>query len=248
MALNLLRQVAVAVALVVMLWSNLGGGGDGRDEANRSPEMYTAYPTAFSPAPYTFAVWAPIFLGCIALTVYQSLPAMRHDLRFQTLGWLVAVAFLLTAATAYTPIGISNAVITALVIALALAYVTAARAEPQSTGFAWCVRIPIALFLGWCTVATILNGCQFAVSRGFPVGPVAAALLIGIAATAGVGAVLRWHELTFGLVLVWAFWGIVAAQPGASPILLAAAAGSVALLGAMAFALRGGPGAPGVGP
>jgi len=246
MVSDLLRQMAVVVALVFMLWSNLGGGG--RDDENLAPDMYTAYPTAFSPAPYTFAVWAPIFLGCIALAVYQGLPAMRHDSRFQTLGWLVAVAFLLTAATAYTPIGISNAVITALVIALALAYVTAARTEPQSTGFAWCVRIPLALFLGWCTVATILNGCQFAVSRGFPVGSVAAALLIAIVATAGVGAVLRWHELTFGLVLVWAFWGIVAAQPGASPILLAAAAGSVALLGAMAFALRRGPGAPVDGP
>jgi hypothetical protein len=246
MVSNLLRQVAVAVALVFMLWSNLGGGG--RDDENRAPEMYTAYPTAFSPAPYTFAVWAPIFLGCIALTVYQGLSVMRHDSRFQTLGWLVAVAFLLTAATAYTPIGISNAVITALTIALALAYVTAARAEPQTTGFAWCVRIPIALFLGWCAVATILNGCQFAVSRGFPVGPVSAAVLIAIAATAGVGAVLRWHELTFGLVLVWAFWGIVAAQPGASPILVATAVGSIALLGAMAVAWRGAPGAPVAGP
>ena len=246
MVSNLLRQVAVAIALVFMLWSNLGGGG--RDEANRSPEMYTAYPTAFSPAPYTFAVWAPIFLGCIALTVYQGLPAMRHDSRFQTLGWLVAVAFLLTAATAYTPIGISNAVITALVIALALAYLTAARAEPQTAGFAWCVRIPLALFLGWCAVATILNGCQFAVSLGFPVGPVPAALLIAIAATAGVGAVLRWHELTFGLVLVWAFWGIVAAQPGVQPILVASVAGSVALLGAMAFTMRGVPGATVAGP
>jgi len=246
MVSDLLRQMAVVVALVFMLWSNLGGGG--RDDENLAPDMYTAYPTAFSPAPYTFAVWAPIFLGCIALTVYQGRPAMRHDSRFQTLGWLVAVAFFLTAATAYTPIGISNVVITALVIALALAYVTAARAEPQTTGFAWCVRIPIALFLGWCTVATILNGCQFAVSRGFPVGPVSAAVLIAIAATAGVGAVLRWHELTFGLVLVWAFWGIVAAQPGKAPILLATVAGSVALLGAMAATIRSGPGEPVTGP
>lgn len=235
--LDVLRQVAVAVALVIMLWTNLGGGG--RAAGDREPEMYVAFPTAFSPAPYTFAIWAPIFLGCLALTVYQGLPSMRHDPRFRTLGWFVAAAFLLTALTAYTPIGVSNAVITGLVVALALAYREAARGEPQTTGFVWLVRLPLAIFVTWCTVATILNACQFAVSQGWPVGPVPAAVLIVLAAMLGVVVVLRERDVAIGLVLVWAFWGIVAARPGALPVVIAASVATLALLAAVVAARLG---------
>jgi hypothetical protein len=241
--LVMVRQIAVAACLVVMLWTNLAGGG-GSPEGNREPGMYTAFPTAFSPAPYTFAVWAPIFLGCIALAVYQAMPAMRHDPRFGLLGWLVAAAFLLTALTAYTPIGVSNVVITALLAALVLAYRQAARAEPQTAAFVWCVRLPLAIFTAWCTVATILNACQWAVSQGWPVGPVPAAALIGLAAAVGVAVVVQQREVAFGLVLMWAFWGIVAARPEASVVVGAAAAATLALVGAAAYAWWGGSGSP----
>lgn len=240
---DVLRQVAVAASLVVMLWTNLAGDG-GRADGDPDPGMYTAFPTAFSPAPYTFAVWAPIFLGCIALTAYQGLPSMRQDPRFHPLGWVVAAAFLLTALTAYTPIGVSNAVITGLLVALALAYREAVRAEPQTAGFAWCVRLPLAIFAAWCTVATILNACQWAVSRGWPVGPASAAALIGLAALLGVAVVVQLREVAFGLVLVWAFWGIVAARPEASAVVGATAVATLALAGAAAYAWWGGSGSP----
>lgn len=243
---DVLRQTAVAIALVFMLWSNLGGGG--RAGGDDTPEMYTSYPTAFSPAPYTFAVWAPIFLGCIALTVFQGLPSMRHDPRFHTLGWLVALAFLYTGATAYTPIGVSNVAITGLLVSLALAYRLAARAEPQTTAFVWCVRIPLAIFVAWTTVATILNGCQLAVSLGWPVGAIPAAVLVGVAAAAGVWGVLQYREAAIGLVLVWAFWGIVAARPGSPVVLVAASVGTLALLAAVisaAWGMTGRPTVPG---
>lgn len=241
--LEMVRQIAVAACLVVMLWTNLAGGG-GNPEGDREPGMYTAFPTDFSPAPYTFTVWAPIFLGCIALAVYQALPALRHDPRFGLLGWLVAAAFLLTALTAYTPIGVSNVVITALLAALALAYRQAAGAEPQTAAFLWCVRLPLAIFTAWCTVATILNACQWAVSQGWPVGQVPAAALIGIAAAVGVAVVVQQREVAFGLVLVWAFWGIVAARPEASAVVGAATVATLALVGAAAYAWWGGSGSP----
>ncbi len=238
--LELLRQVVVTACLAVMLWTNLAGGG--RVDGDREPEMYSAFPTAFSPAPFTFAIWGPIFLGCVALTVYQALPTMRHDARFQTLGWYVAGAYLLTALTAFTPIGTSNVVITGLLVMLSLAYRESLRAEPHTVAFTWCVRLPLAIFLAWCTVATILNACQFAVSQGRPVGPASAAVLIGIASVIGIAVVIASKEVAFGIVLVWAFWGIVAARPEASSIVLAAMVGSLVLLAAMTYAWWGGPG------
>ena len=240
--MDFLRQVTVAVSLVLMLWTNLA---DGRADRVREPGMYTEFPTAFSPAPFTFAVWVPIFLGCIALTVYQGVSSLRQDPQLHAVGWLVAAAFFLTALTAYTPIGISNIVITGLLLVLALAYREAVRVEPQTLGFAWCVRLPIAMFLAWSTVATILNACQLAVSHGWSVGPIPAAVLIGLATAVGVFVVGQWREAAFGIVLIWAFWGIVAARPGASVVVVAAVAGTIALVAATVFAWRGGDGSLG---
>jgi hypothetical protein len=238
--LDVIRQVVVAICLVVMLWTNLSGGG--RSDGGR--DMYTSFPTAFSPAPYTFAVWAPIFIGCIALTVYQALPSMRHDPLLHLLGWLAAAAFLLTALTAYTPIGVSNVVITGLLVALVLTYREAVRTEPQTAAFVWCVRKPIAIFTAWGVVATILNTCQWVVSLGWSVGPTSSAVLILVATLVGIAVVIQCREVAFAAVLVWAFWGIVAARPEASAVVGATVVATVALVAAAAFVWWGGAGSP----
>jgi len=191
--------------------------------------MYYALPTAFSPAPYTFAVWAPIFLGCIAMTIYLCGPAMRDSSRLNLLRWLLVIAFLLTGLTAYTAIGWSNLVIVGLFITLGLAYNEVVVLAPKSPTGYWILRVPVAIFLSWCLVATVLNGCQFSASVGWPVGPNVSALLIGFASLIGLFFLIKFKEIAFALVLVWAFWGIVSARPEALPVVFAAIAGTSAM-------------------
>jgi len=222
------RQVVLVLCVIVMLWTNLLDGAD-------SNKMYSSYPTAFSPAPYAFAVWGLIFFGCIALAIYQALPGFRSDPRLAALAWPLTIAFLANALTPYTPIGWSNTVVGVLFIALAIAYVLAVRVDPQDAGFVWCVRVPLATFLGWVTVANILNGCQWAVSEGWTVGPVVAAVLIGASAAIGVGVVASVGEVAFAVVFAWAFWGIVAARPVSFPVVWAAVGGTVAMAGAIVW-------------
>ncbi len=192
-----------------MLYANLLGGKDGARH-----DMYNAFPTAFAPAPFTFAIWAPIFLGCIVMTVYLCvLSGEQTPFRPSLISW-VAAAFMFTALTAYTPIGWSNLVVMGALMCLSIAFHHSAEPASGASGLNyWCVRMPIAIFLAWTLVATLLNGCQWAVSKGWDVGPVEASILIGLASLIGVVVALGYREMACAVVLIWAFGGLVVARP-----------------------------------
>lgn len=225
------QKTALGLSVAFMLYANLLGGGS----AARL-NVYEMFPTAFSPTPYTFSVWAPIFLGCIALTVYLCfVPEGQTKLPGSLVGW-VAAAFVFTGLTAYTPIGFSNLLVTSVLICLSIAYWQSVGLDSSSAGIRWCVRIPIVIFVTWTLVATILNACQWSVSKGWNVGPVEAAFLIGFASLVGITIVLRYREIACALVLIWAFWGIVAARPEERLLLIAAVLGTAFLLTALIYA------------
>jgi hypothetical protein len=232
---GIVRQITLVLSVVVMLVTNFGFGSNDLSDATVEDTMYNTFMTAVTPASYTFAVWLPIFLGCIALVVYQALPAQRNDPRFDALGWPLTAAFLLNALTPFTPLGISNVVIVLLLLALVVAYRTAVRQQPQDRAFFWFARIPITIFFAWITVATIVNMAQFLTSvgwNGFGLsGPAWSALLIAVATLIGLLVVRANREVSFAIVLVWAFVGIAVANANALPVVLLASLGSLALLG-----------------
>lgn len=240
---GILRQAILVITALILIVTNLLGGGGGSLDGNGSNDMYSKFPTAFSPAPYTFAVWGPIFIGVLAFAIYQVLPSRRRDQRLDALGVPMASAFLACAATAYTTIGISNLVMLVLLASLIWAYLTVVRFEPIDCGFFWNVRVPISVFFAWITVATILNVSQWLVSIGFEGFGVApelwSALLILLAAGIGFRISTTYRDVAFALVLIWAFWGIVVARPTAVPVLIAAVAGTFLLAGACVWMLRG---------
>jgi len=84
--------------------------------------------------------------------------------------------------------------------------------------------VSFSLFFGWITAATVVNTFQWLNSLGFQIfgitGILTAALFIIIAAAIGVFITLRYQEVVYGLVLVWAFWGITVAHLSATPIVL----------------------------
>lgn len=210
---GLTRQIAVALSAAFMIVVSLFGEGNGNP-------IYDTFPTAISPAQYTFWVWAPIFIGSAALAVYQALPARRDDRRLDALGWPLVVAFISNGLTAYTAIGVSNIVIIVVLVALFFAFRVLMSLEAQDHAFFWFVHVPLVIFFAWITVATLVNTSQWLVSVGWSgLGiPVAvwSAILIGVATLLGLFVVLRHQEPAYGLVLIWAFWGIVVAHPAAA--------------------------------
>ncbi len=232
-----LRQLAVVLSAGAMLATNLllGGGGGGLDDEG-SRGMYDAFPTAFSPAPLTFAVWGPIFLGAVVLAIYQALPSLRHDRTLDRLGLPLVASYLLNAATPFTPIGVSNVVILALFVTLCAAYWIASRDGDLSLARTWAVRVPISLLTTWIGLATVLNSAQLAVSCGVAVGPLKAAVLIALAGAAGAVVIVRFSDLAVASVVGWALYGIVIARPGAHPVPVAATISGTVIAIAAAYA------------
>ena len=100
------------------------------------------------------------------------------------------------------------------------------------------VELPFSVYLGWITVATIANITALLVNlgwNGFGLSEAAwAIMMIVIAAALGIFVTYTRADPWYGLVLVWAFAGIVikrvSVEPVAAGVAWAAAAGAVLLL------------------
>ncbi|WP_072379681.1 hypothetical protein [Novosphingobium sp. NDB2Meth1] len=215
-----LRQLAVIGAAVLMLACNLGFDPAPTDlEAAGQRGMYAAYPVAFAPHPFTFAIWLPIFVGAIAFAFYQAWPTWRDDPQLDRIGRRAAAGYLLVGGTAFTPLGPSNLVVAAAFVCLAGALLAA---RPLSAGAGrWLVRAPLGLFAGWLLVATTLNACQLAQSLEVPTGPLAAAALMIGASLAAMVLARRSNEQAVLVAVIWALAGITAANPDAGIIWVA---------------------------
>ena len=147
-AVTAVAQVISAPLTTVALGpsSNTGAISD----ANRSP---------ITPAGYAFAIWGLIYLGCLALAVYQLLPSQRHRAVHRRSGWWLAAAF--SASTIWVPIfgsrliWVSEIVIVVLVALLLIASWQLTHAGPaESTAERWLLRLPVTVYLGWAALAT----------------------------------------------------------------------------------------------
>ncbi|SDT38271.1 TspO/MBR family protein [Friedmanniella luteola] len=216
------RSTAVAVTAVaqavVGLGSQLVVDADSStgaiSDANHSP---------VTPAGYAFAIWGLVYLACLALAVYQALPAQRQRAVHRRTGWWLVVAF--TAATVWVPVFATRSLWLAQVVILVLlgALVAAVRRSVHSGPAAdrleqFAFRLPVTLYLGWVTLATVAGFGAALRSSGLResgTGLTLVSLLLVLAATAfSVVVVGRFAALAaFVFTAGWALVAIVVASP-----------------------------------
>ncbi len=98
----------------------------------------------------------------------------------------------------------------------------------------WTVRVPWSVYLGWITVATIANIAQTLSALGFtgfgiePALLAAAVLLVGTAIAARF--VTRFRDIAYGLVIVWAYVGVLVKEQGTPVVAVAAGVGAALVL------------------
>ena len=225
------RQIALLALTGLMLYTNLvSGAGGGFSDAPSDPGVYFLYPTGFSPAPFTFAIWFPIFLGTLVLAVWQALPAQRNAPLLDRIALPYGAALLANALTPFVTLGASNIVVLVLFLALAIAYArTLGHVRDRATRA--FVQAPLAVFATWAALATVLNACQLVVARGGEVGTTTASVLVLAVMLAGVAAIRRTREGLIAAVMVWAGIGIAAANPQAMLLLGTIALTSLATVG-----------------
>ncbi len=215
-------------------------------------EISDLYPTLFTPAGFTFSIWSVIYLLLLVFVVKQSKNLFKsgeaaHDF-VRTIGpwfflncvansvWLIAwhhEQFLL-----------ALAIMLAIFATLVQIYVRLGIGQNSVSRGEWFgVHLPFSVYLGWITVATIANVSVLLVSRGwggFGISPASwAAIMVAVGTLIGLTMLVRRRDVGFGLVLVWAFFGIWSARSGdktvASPVVSATLVAMFVLLAASGY-------------
>ena len=220
----------------------LGGKGTG--------ELSDLYPNLFVPAGLTFSIWALIYLLLAAFIVYQLVLALRKETGrsgfLEDIGILFFISSLANlfwiVAWHYEHVITSLLLMMLLLTALLKMYLSLrVGLSDAEKGERYLVHLPLSVYLGWITVATIANVTAVLVNAGWgglgfseQIWTVLV-LIVGTGITLGV--VFTRKDIYYALVVVWAYAGIVIKRTGAGvepapAVVIAAACG----LGVMALA------------
>lgn len=211
---SLLKKISVLVAYVIMVGFNVLAVTlplAGRDTGSISD----SFPNLFAPAGFTFSIWSIIYLLLLVYVIYQF--TRTKDGLIAKVNRLFIINALLNAAWIfswhYLFLGISVFIMVGLLFTL-IKIADVLRAEQLTTQQTWLVRLPFSIYFGWITVATIANITTLLVSinwSGFGVSEVFWTVLILLVGTAiGIWRMQIDRFFPYGLVLVWAYGGILA--------------------------------------
>lgn len=173
------------------------------------------YPNLFQPTGMTFSIWGIIYLLLFAFVIYQytylgkSLTLESRELMIK-INVLFAFSSLFNAlwliAWHYDRIVLSTLVMIMLLITLILI-------SKLTVGLTILERTTFSVYLGWITVATIANVTIMLVKFGLPWSSQLAVLLTAFMLIVGLIISVLWvikeKDIAYGLVIVWAYMGIV---------------------------------------
>lgn len=219
-------------------------------------QVSDAYPNLFAPAGLTFAIWGLIYLLLAGFTVYQLgffrgyAYAVKKDL-LQVIGIIFSVSSLANAAWIYAWhygfIPLSMLLMIAIFVCL-IAINQIINKETLSMREKIFIRLPFSVYFGWITVAAIANATVLLVSRGWNgfgiPEPVWAITVIIVGMLIGALTTIRNRDAAYGLVLVWAYSGILIKHTSAAgfagqypAIIITVAVCIVLLLAAVAYSI-----------
>ncbi len=219
---NTVRQIVNILAVIATIVVN-GLANALPLNGQTTGEISDRFQVYFVPAGYVFSIWGLIYVGLILFGIYQAAPAQADNPRLVRVGYLFALSclanigwlflwhyeqFVLTVVAMLALLGLLIAVYLRLEIGRA----------PVSSAERWMVRVPISVYLGWVSVATIANvttTLDYLNWGGWGISDQLWAVIM-----LAVGAVLAWAvgltrgDLAYVLVFVWAYVGIAVKQSG----------------------------------
>ncbi|MDC7242901.1 MAG: tryptophan-rich sensory protein [Sphaerochaetaceae bacterium] len=179
-----------------------------------------SYPNLFAPAGITFAIWGIIYILLGMFTFYQLGIINKNDEISNELLNSVGITFTISSiinacwifAWHYQIIWLSL-ILMLLLLSSLMKIVITIKEEKLNAKEKLFVKVPFSVYFGWITVATIANVTIFLVSLnlksyGFS-EPLWAVLIIIVGALVGSVALLRNKDYFYGLVIIWAYLGIL---------------------------------------
>lgn len=184
-------------------------------------QVSDSYPNLFAPAAFTFAIWGLIYLLLAGYAVYQlgmiredAWTAGRHLLKKVSVNFSVSSLANTAWVFSWHYQMIPLSMVFMAVILVCLIKINQITAEARLIGREYFfIRLPFSIYFGWITVATIANATVLLVSLGWHgyglPEPVWAAVMIAAGFLIGTAAMLKNKDKAYGLVLIWAFFGIL---------------------------------------
>ncbi|MCS6873737.1 MAG: tryptophan-rich sensory protein [Pyrinomonadaceae bacterium] len=204
-------------------------------------EISAKYSTSVTPSDYAFSIWALIYAGLIAFSLYQALP--RNLERLDSIKWF----YLLTCALnvlwlyAWTKERIIESFITILFLLVLLALINARLKKTENTSDYWLVKFPFGIYFGWVTAATVLNFAVFLVYFGIEVKSGSTAIFL-IALTTLLAVIVCWkmRNYFYPLPIAWALGAIAVAQSGSETLIVVSSVVGViiCLIASLSFVLQ----------
>ena len=211
-------------------------------------EISDAYPTLITPAGFTFAIWGVIYLLLGVFVVYQALPSQKEKGYIEKIGPFFVLSSVLNIAWLflwqYEFVVFSVVLIFLLLASLITIYLRLNVGRSKApTSERLAVHLPFSVYLGWITIASIANVSVALVSvnwDGFGISPETWAMVVlVIALIIALLVVLTRRDPAYGLVVIWALFGISSKQAGNQSIVNLAyiniAIVAVAIVGAIAL-------------
>jgi len=214
---SLALKIAVAVSFAATVFVNylaqmlpLNGMTPG--------EVSDSLPNLFAPAGLTFSIWGVIYVLLAAFAVFQfgfskktpASPSLGKVRIVFVISSLANIAWIFS--WHYRYFELSLALMLTLLVSLIVINLALDKMQFNTLEKA-VFRLPFRLYFGWITVATIANVTALLVSLGWDRFGLAeqdwAIIILAIGALIGTVTAIKRKDIAYGLVLIWAYIGIL---------------------------------------
>jgi hypothetical protein len=191
-----------------------------------------------TPANYAFAIWGVIYLGLIGFCVYQFLPPQHQHPQLQSISYLLVLTCLIQAGwvllfLSRQFVASAFAIAAILLCLLGIYWLIGVARQRDFWQEKWLLRVPFSIYLGWISVATVVNVALALFSAdwdgwGLMPGQWTVVMML-VAAVLGGLMLRRYRDIAYALVIVWALVAIAVRQ-AATPLINVSALGLAILL------------------
>lgn len=205
---NLLFYLGMIVTNILSVALPLGG--------NSTKEISDKYQTYITPAGYAFSIWSLIYLLLAGFIVYQFREHTGSRDSVTSLGpWFVLscifnMGWLFLWHYLYIELSLVSMVL--MLVTLIIIYRRTRGITDPTPGEKWLIKLPFSIYLGWISVATIVNVSVVLEKNnwdGFGLSdPAWAVIMLCVGTLLAVIVSFPHRDSIYPLVFVWAFIAI----------------------------------------
>lgn len=223
--MRITRTLAIFNAIALLIHIGFSYLSQSRVLSNNNVgEVSGQYESLFTPAGFTFGIWGIIYISLTAFTIFHIAMAYRHPVNHLPNRQIrrVGVFFILNNLSAAAwlwcwtneRIGWSVILIVAQLLTLVIINVRLSIYDPyKPISSRVFTQFPLSIYFGWLTIATIANLASYLVAIDWNPGTIGAGnwtrILIAAAVLIGSLVIFTRRNVFYGLVLVWALYGII---------------------------------------